>query len=185
MITHDRHAHYTIDDFKRIPEGTLVQLIGGRLVYEPAPTPYHQRISMTIAYKLVEHVHKHRLGIVIASPIDVYFSELDAYQPDIIFIAAEREKIIREKMVEGAPDMVTEILSPSNTRSDLKRKQEIYERSGVREYWIVDPKKKIVDCFTNVGGRFRRDARVDIDGVVRSSVIEGFKVEGSTIFNPY
>jgi Uma2 family endonuclease len=183
MITHDQHARYTYADFMRLPEETPVELIGGRLVYEPPPTPYHQLISCALQVELVIHVRKHNIGIVLAAPIGVYFSNLDTFQPDLLFIAAQHREIIGAKVIESAPDMIIEILSPSNTRRDLNRKMEVYERSGVREYWIVDPRKKSVDCFTNVEGKFKLDAHVDIDGVIRSSIIEGFEVAARTIFD--
>jgi Uma2 family endonuclease len=183
MITSDHHRHYTFADFMKLPEGTLVQLIGGELVREPAPTSYHQLISSALHDELGPYVRKHKLGVVIASPIDVYFSNVDAYQPDVIFIAAEHREIIGEKYITSAPDMVVEILSPSTASNDLTRKKEVYERSGVREYWIIDPRKKSVDCFTSIEGKFDLAAHVEIDGVVRSTVIEGFEVEARTIFD--
>jgi Uma2 family endonuclease len=128
------------------------------------------------------YVLKRRLGIVYAAPIDVYFDIFDAFQPDIIFIAAERSDIVGEKFVDGAPDMVVEILSPSSATKDLTHKMVVYERSRVREYWVVDPVASTVDVFVNAGGRFALDARVERDGVVRSTVVEGFTVAAAEIF---
>jgi Uma2 family endonuclease len=183
MIARDGNVYYSVEDFMRIPEETPVELIGGRLVHEPTPTIYHQRISFVLCIKLGIYVEERRLGLVFAAPTGVHLTIIDTYEPDICFIAEEHRGILGDALINGAPDMVIEILSPSNTRKEMRRKMEIYESTGVREYWIVDPKKKVVDCFTSIEGKFDLAAHVDIDGIVRSTVIEGFEVEARTIFD--
>ena len=85
----------------------------------PAPNIYHQRISKRLERELLKLEEK-GLGEVLYSPIDVYFSETETYQPDILFIAKERLNIIGEQRIEGAPDLIMEILSPSTAYYDLK-----------------------------------------------------------------
>src|SRR4051812_32162264 len=185
MITREDHFPYTFNDYLLLPEGAPVQLIGGELVREPSPTPLHQRVSGALFLELSKYILERGLGMVYAAPLDVYFDKFDAFQPDIIFISSERSGIIGNKFIEGAPDLVIEILSPSSVTNDLTRKKAVYERSGVREYWIVDPRKGTIDCLTNVDGEFRDDGRVDGDGVLRSTTIAGFEVEARTIFGRF
>ena len=114
---------YTYEDYAKLPEGSPYQLIGGDLIMVPAFTPYHQRISRKIEFLLLQHVERNDLGEVLYSPIDVYFGEEDTFQPDIIFISKERSAIIGETKIEGAPDLIIEILSPSTAYYDLGRKE--------------------------------------------------------------
>jgi len=183
MITRDPHFPYTFTEYLLLPEGAPIQLIGGELVREPAPTPYHQRISGTLFLEFSKYVLERRLGAVYAAPIDVYFDIFDAFQPDIIFISSERSGIVREKYVEGAPDMVVEILSPSSARKDLTHKMVVYERSGVREYWIVDPMDATVDLYERIDGRFTLTQQCGEGGIIRSSVVKGFSIAVETIFS--
>ena len=88
------------------------------------------------------------------SPIDVYFSETETYQPDLVFIIKERLNIIGEQKIEGAPDVIMEILSPATAYYDLKAKMHVYEKSGVKEYWVVDPMEKSIEIYENKDGTF-------------------------------
>ncbi len=148
----------------------------------PAPTPYHQRISRKIEYALIEFTDAESLGEVLDSPIDVYLSETETYQPDIIFISKERLGIIGEKRIEGAPDLVVEILSPATAYYDLRHKMRVYETSGVKEYWIVDPVEKTVEIYENVSGEFKMFSKAREKGGVRSKLLQGFEIQLVKIF---
>ena len=82
--------------------------------------------------------------MVFHAPTDVVFSNTDTVQPDIVFVSAEREYIITERNIRGAPDLVVEILSPSTANRDRTFKRTLYERHGVNEYWMVDTDAKNV-----------------------------------------
>ena len=130
---------YTYEDYRNLPEGAPYQLIEGELILTPSPMPYHQEISRELGFRLLTFVKKNDLGHVFYAPLDVYFSERDVYQPDILFIEKDRRKIIGKTKIEGSPDIVMEILSPSTAYYDLRKKFRVYAKQGVREYWIVDP----------------------------------------------
>jgi Uma2 family endonuclease len=138
---------YTYADYVLLPEGAPYQLIGGKLVMTPVPTTYHQIISMRLELKFANFVNEKNLGLVLDAPIDVYFGEKETYQPDIIFIDRDRFHIIESAMINGAPDLVVEILSPSTGYYDLKKKARTYARHGVREYWIADPEDKSIEAY--------------------------------------
>ncbi len=120
----------------------------------PAPATYHQRISKRLEWELLKLEEK-GLGEVLDAPVDVYFSETETYQPDLLFITKERLDIIGEEKIEGAPDLIMEILSPATAYYDLKPKFHVYEQSGVKEYWVVDPIEKSIEIFENKEGSFR------------------------------
>ncbi len=172
----------TTADFDALPEGTLVQLIDGELMSSPAPTPTHQWIIMQLGGQLNGFVLNHKLGFVYSSPIDVYFLEDEAYQPDIIFISHERLKQQPEK-ITIAPDLIVEVLSPSNAYHDLVHKKNVYEASGVKEYWIVDPREKTVEVFENRSGLFVLRVKANKTGTVSSALLAGFVFNLDAIFS--
>ncbi|MGI9861047.1 Uma2 family endonuclease [Moorella naiadis] len=173
---------YTYDDYRQLPEGAPYQLIGGELVLTPAPTSYHQIISSWLEFKMMAYVTANDLGMVLYAPLDVYLEKTETYQPDIIFVSRERLHIIKQEKIDGAPDLVVEILSPTTAYYDLRKKYREYEKHGVREYWIVDPGEQTIQVFTLEAGKFKLNQEVEKEGEVRSRVIDGFSVAGAAIF---
>ena len=173
---------YTYEDYAKLPEGAPYQLIGGELIITPAPTPYHQRISRKIEFLLIEYVEKNELGEVFDAPIDVYFEETETYQPDIIFISKERLNIIGETKIKGAPDLIIEILSPATAYYDLGRKYEVYEKNGVKEYWIVHPERKSIEIYQNQEGQFKLIQIAKEKDTVNSSLFKDFELNLEKIF---
>jgi Uma2 family endonuclease len=130
----------TYEDFERFPEdGLRHEILDGVHVVTPAPFTQHQVVSARLFRKLDSFVEGGGLGKVLYAPLDVVLSEHDIVEPDLLFVATDRLFIVQEKNVQGAPDLVIEILSKGTRRRDLGDKREIYERSGVREYWVLDP----------------------------------------------
>lgn len=174
---------YTYEDYTKLPEGAPYQLIGGRLVMTPAPSTYHQIISARLMMKFADFAQRKGVGLVLYAPIDVYFEETETYQPDIVFISRERLNIIADERIKGAPDMIIEILSPRTAYYDLKKKFKVYERHGVREYWIVDPEDRSIAVYENREGEFTLAWEVTRKGKIESKVILGFELEVETIWN--
>lgn len=174
---------YTYEDYAKLPEGAPYQLIGGQLVMTPSPTPYHQEVSKRLEYLLYEFVEKKSsLGKIYDAPIDVYFEQGETYQPDIIFISNEKLHIIKKDKVEGAPDLIIEILSPTTAYYDLKHKKMTYERYGVREYWLVDPLEKSIEVYENREGKFVFAVEAEKQGKLRSVILPGFEIDLKEIF---
>ena len=173
---------YTYADYALLPEGAPYQLIGGKLVMTPAPSTYHQAISIRLLEKFLFFMAEKDLGMIYHAPIDVYFEEKETYQPDIIFIAKERLLIIEPARINGAPDLVVEILSPSTGYYDLKKKARIYARHGVREYWIVDPEDKSIEVHVGQKGKFGLNQRVEEKGEIKSLVLDKLKIEVRDVF---
>jgi Uma2 family endonuclease len=173
---------YTYEDYAKLPEGAPYQLIGGELVMTPSPVPYHQIILRRIGFELVKFVEERKYGEVIYAPMDVYLSETETYQPDIIFISNERVNIIGDKKIEAAPDLVIEILSESTAYYDLKHKKRVYEKSGVKEYWIVDPMEKSIEVYENTETGFKLFSNAIQTGKISSKLLEGLEIELEKVF---
>jgi Uma2 family endonuclease len=130
-----------MDVFKMLPEGTLAELINNRLYMSPSPKGRHQRLLTQLILKFGNHIESMQLGELYVAPFDVYLDEeQNAVQPDIIFISSENLNIVNDDdVIHGVPDLIVEILSPGNPDYDKVIKKELYERFGVKEYWIIDP----------------------------------------------
>ena len=148
----------------------------------PSPTPTHQRILRSLVVALHLFVEEHDSGELLFAPMDVYLSEIDTPQPDILFIAKARLDIIGEKYIEDAPDLIMEILSPSTAYYDLKKKKRLYEASGVKEYWIVDPEDQEIEIYALVEGRFELFGREAGQGTITSKLLAGFSVDLADVF---
>ena len=141
-----RQGEYTLEDYYAIPDGIRVELIDG-VIYDffGAPTLIHQSIIGVIYAKLLAHVTAHRgQCMTFFSPINVQLDcdDKTMLQPDLV-IVCDRDKFNR-RCIYGAPDFVIEVLSPSTRRKDMVTKLDKYMAAGVREYWMIDPKKKTV-----------------------------------------
>ncbi|MFN0238901.1 MAG: Uma2 family endonuclease [Aquificaceae bacterium] len=161
----------TIADYEALPEGSPYQLIEGELIMSPAPGFEHFGSSFNLVLKLADLVYRAGKGRVIYAPVDLYLDEENAYQPDIMVVLKGSRARITSKGVHGPPDVVVEILSPSTAYYDLTQKKDVYERSGVREYWIVDPLRKSLEVYLNTEKGFELISRAKGKGTVRSEVL--------------
>ena len=175
---------YTYQDYLDLPEdGKRYEVINGELVMAPAPNTSHQKVSVKLEFAIEKFLEKDNIGTLLHAPIAVVLSETVVLQPDIVFIANENSGIITEKNLSGAPDLIIEIVSPSSGYYDLIEKKEIYEKFGVKEYWIVDPRNRWLEIYFNENDKFRLMQRVEKTGIANSIVLPGFKIQLETIFN--
>jgi Uncharacterized protein conserved in cyanobacteria len=144
----------TVHDYLKLPEGSPYQLIQGELVISPAPSIFHQKISKRIFQILYKNIENDQKGEVFYSPVDVYLDEESVFQPDLVVVLKDGKAKIEEKGIIGAPDVVIEVLSSSSAYYDLVEKKEVYQKYGVKEYWIVDLKRKTVEIYKNSDNEF-------------------------------
>jgi len=173
---------YTYEDYLKTPEDERYELIEGDLLMTPAPIPIHQRISRKIEVELDEFVTDNDLGEIFDAPCDVYLDDENVVQPDILFISKERLNIIGDKNIQGAPDLVIEILSESTASRDLIQKKMLYAKFGVKEFWIVSPVEKTINIFILRDKAYELYKTYEEDGVLESPMLKGFKMELKGIF---
>ena len=164
---------YRESDYLRLPEQPRCELLYGRLPVTPAPTIRHQLVMAEVGYFLREHARRHG-GLSVFSPVDVVLADHSIVQPDVIYVSRERAGIVRQR-IEGAPDLVVEILSPSTARRDTLEKMRLYAESGVVEYWIVDPVLETFEFLENTSDGFR--VRLPEGGVYRSAGIPNLELD--------
>ena len=130
--------------FKMLPEGTLAEVIENTLYMSPTPSTKHQRLVTLLLTQIHKYVSENSLGEVFPAPLDVFLDEhSNAVQPDILFISNQKISILDNNgAIRGAPDFIIEILSPGSIKHDQVTKKNLYEKSGVKEHWIVDPDNK-------------------------------------------
>lgn len=174
---------FTYQDYLELPDdGNLYEIINGELIMTPAPVPKHQLIHRKIQNRLTNFVEENRLGEILYAPCDVLLSETNLVQPDIFFIAKANRKIIGEKNIQGIPDLIIEILSPTTAYYDLIEKKELYEKFGVKEYWIVDPKKKWIEIYTLEERKYKLHQRGEKTDKINSRLLKGFELGLKKIF---
>ena len=153
MVTRTSRGPYTYADYLLTPDDARYELIDGELIVAPTPIPLHQRISMNFSNLLGPFIKAQGLGQLLAAPLDVFLSDTNVLQPDILFISNERSHIIGETNIQGAPDLVIEIASPSTEQRDRGVKQELYALFGVLEYWRAYPRTQTVEVLRLENGR--------------------------------
>ncbi len=158
-----------LEVWETLPEGTLCQIINNKLVMSPAPIVIHQQVLNEINIEVSIFLRKNSLGKIIISPVDVYFSEKNILQPDILFVTNENLHKIKSKGLVGSPDLVIEILSPSTAHLDYEEKKIIYERYGVQEYFIVEPNSNSVTAYFLKDGEY--EEQENTKGTINSVIL--------------
>jgi len=155
---------YRRKDYDALPEQPRCELLFGRLYLTGSPTLWHQVVA--------SYLWRHLEGIAVAAggyasiaPLDVAFADHSVVQPDVIYVSPQRLGIL-EVRIEGAPDLLIEVLSPASSRRDRGEKLSLYAQTGVREYWIVDPGTRQIEFLVNEAGRFI--VALPVAGVYRS-----------------
>jgi Uma2 family endonuclease len=146
-------TRYTVAEYDQLPESMLpTELIDGEILVSPAPLLTHQLVLGNLYYFLRISVPG---GVVAFAPVDVQLDDSNVFQPDLLWIAEGNERCtVTEQRVIGAPDLVVEIVSKGTERRDRVQKFQLYEKYGVREYWIIDLKLKTVQVWSLQGSEF-------------------------------
>src|SRR5438552_13301793 len=173
----------TRNDYQEMPEGPpYFQVIEGELVMSPSANMFHQDIAGRIYAIILQFLEKKPLGEVFISPLDVFLSDVNVFQPDVVFVSNARRSILTEHGIEGAPDLVVEILSPGTARYDKGSKRKIYARTGVKELWIVDPELKSIQVYELTKNAETPAATHGADSAFKSPLLPGLRIRVAAIF---
>lgn len=173
----------TYEDYLQLPEDrNRYEILDGDLEVTPSPTTRHQAVSRELLFLLHGHVRKHALGQVFDAPTDVILADTTVVVPDLLFVRAGRASIIQERGIEGPPDLVVEILSPSTSKRDREAKAKLYARYGVGHYWIVDPEERSIELHELEGESYRLVTKESGDATLRPTLFPGLVVSLSTIW---
>lgn len=168
-----------LDDFE---DGFFYELLNGEIVKRSSPSTDHQSASFNLSLILGNFVKEKKLGRCFTAPFDVVFDEENLVQPDLLFVSAARAGIVTANCVEGAPDLIVEILSPGTFKTDRNDKMKLYRRSGVPEYWIIDPKSRTIEVYVLQDGEYNLASFAVETGDVNSTVLPGLTVSVQQVF---
>lgn len=174
----------TWEDLQATPDdGNCYEVLDGELVMTPSPIVLHQTTARRIVKFVGGYIDDHGLGEYWFAPLGVRLGEHDIPEPDFLFVAKEHlAERVRREAIHGPPDLVVEILSESSFRRDLLKKRRIYARSGIPEYWIVDPEDRSVTVLSLDGDSYRDSDAVRGATVIPSRVLPGLTTKAGQLF---
>jgi Uma2 family endonuclease len=181
MAFGDKIERFCYEDYLTWPEGERWEIIDGR-AYDmtPAPSFKHQRIVGN-TYHLIRRALRDRRCVAGIAPTDIILSQYDVVQPDVFVVCDEGK--INDQSIQGAPDLVIEVLSPSTSRKDRWEKKALYERSGVLEYILIDPEGQYVERYLlEEKSRFDRGEVFSLDQTLRLESLEGAELPVWEVF---
>lgn len=177
---------YTYRDYCYLPDdGRRYEIVDGELYVNPAPAPFHQTVSRRLQYALMRQLEEPGLAWVFNAPIDVILDETTVVQPDLAVVRLSRKDLVTSRAIEGPPDVVIEILSPSTRGNDTFLKKTSYAKYGVAEYWIVDPEHGFVEVFGLGEGGYTLRARFDRAATLISEVLAEVAIPLAPVFKPH
>ena len=176
----------TYEDLVALPDdGMRHELIDGEHYVTPSPRLPHQFIAGDLYLLLGNYVRERSLGVVLFAPFDVVFSRYDVVVPDLTYFTSARFKeVVGDENAQGGPDLAIEILSPSTRRRDEILKRRLYERTGVPEYWIVDPELETVKVHRLVEGKYQKAGELSLeeDAVLTTPLLPELRLPLKQIF---
>jgi len=184
------------------------EIIEGVKIMAPSPYMGHGNVTANLVTIIGGYARVNKLGIAFADNLDVHFPDGNLFRPDFTFVSAANEKLFlgkRNMTLHGVPDMVAEIFSKSTMKRDLGIKKDVYERNGVKEYWIIDPWRETIDVYLLRGGKYEfgghyenwsehdleeredlpEEERPPVEMEIPVGVLDGFKVKIKNIFGWY
>ena len=169
----------TYEEYRLFPEdGRRHELIGGEHFVTPSPTSVHQRFVRNLGFLLYDFVKNHNLGEVFFAPLDVVLSTRDVVQPDLLFLSGARMHRLTRENVQGAPDLVVEVVSEPSRQIDRKLKRALYEKYDVLEYWVADPELRILEVFRrDEAGRLVKAAEFEDAGTLATPLLPGLEID--------
>jgi Uma2 family endonuclease len=178
-------GQWTYEDYLRLPDdGRRYEVLRGVLYVSAAPNPLHQFALRNLVRRLSVFLEGHPVGEFYLPPTDLILPHgLTApVQPDLFYISGEWKGTVTSRTMEGVPDLVAEILSPSTRRIDRKDKFDAYAEAGVREYWLADPLARSMEVFVLRDGAYALLKKFERGERLRSEVIPGFEPPLDKIF---
>lgn len=189
-------AYDTRDDY---------EVIEGEKIMAPSADVWHNNVVVKLAMIIGIHAATNKLGLVFTDSLDVHFPDGNLFKPDFMFIRVENSKIVidnKHNTIHGVPDMVAEIFSRSTMKRDVGIKKDVYERNGVREYWLINPWSESIEVYILRDGKYVLDnvyqnysddelaeltdeERAKIEMEIPVDVLDGFKVKIRNIFGWY
>ena len=183
MATQSSGTLVTYEDYCNLPDDERYEVIDGELLMAAAPSVLHQMVQDNIGLPLSTFIKANNLGRVFYSATDVLLSDTNVVQPDILFVSRGRSHILTFNVINGAPDLVIEILSPSTAQRDRTQKRELYARFRVSEYWQADTEGQRVVVLALVGNDYEVAGEYGMGETLVSPLLAGLTLNVDDIFD--
>lgn len=178
----DSEREWTYEDYRALPEdGNRYEVIDGRLFASPAPSPYHQTLSRRIQF-LFYPLEQAGQGQIFNAPIDLLMQGATPVQPDLVFLTSEQASLVTRRALEGVPELLVEILSPSTAGRDRTLKLNKYATCGVPHYWIVDPFARTVEMYRLFDHHYRLESALNEHDCIDCAHFAGVTLDMPALF---
>lgn len=181
MAVAKRAGEWTYEDVFDLPEGKRFEITYGELYEMPSPNADQAAIIMNLIARLLP-LTTELGGRLYTAPLDVFLPDANPVQPDLLVLLPDRLDLVKRRGVEGAPDIVIEVLSPSDPKRDRVMKKALYARGGVREYWLVSPEAGIIEVMVLEGDVYCLHVRAGDEEPVSSEVLPTLSFPASEVF---
>ena len=176
----------TYDDFVQFPDdGLRHELIDGEHYVTPSPNTKHQTVSLNLTVLIGSWLERNPIGQLFHAPFDVVFSHVDVVEPDLLYLSnARAAEALTPQHVRGVPELVIEIGSPGTRKRDETVKRRLYERTGVSEYWVVDPELDTIRVYRRQGEAFARVSELSAEArdVLKTELLPGLEIPLARVF---
>jgi Uma2 family endonuclease len=182
MVMTKPAGSWRYDDLIALPDdGNRFEIIAG-VLHELPPPGWDHAVTVAALMSLLGPLFAQLGGVLVTAPVGVFFRGADRVQPDLRGLLPGSSAAPSRRGVEGPPDLLIEVLSPSNRGYDRLTKRELYTRAGVREYWLVDPVTRTIEILGLGDGEFQLAAAAAEDETISSPLLGGAEFPLSTIF---
>ena len=164
-----------------IDEDQKAHLINGVMIMESPASNTHEDLFGFLYTILRLYTSRKKSGIVRGSRTIIRFSEYSGAEPDVLFVSNANHHIVKSQYIDGPPDMIVEIVSPSTRHLDKGKKRKLYAQFGVKEYWLIDPSRVTAEFFYNHQGNWM-PLPVDENGIFHSKVLKDFWLRVDWLF---
>lgn len=179
-----RQGEWTYEMYSALPDdGHHYEVMQGVLMMSPAPEMAHQGIVGLIYRYLSDHIFLVRRGLVFTGPADVVLFPKKIVQPDVLVLLKNHMDQLKEKYIEGAPDLVVEIISPGSVTYGRLIKHSLYEQSGIPEYWLVNPEEQSIEVFVLEMGKYHSLGEFRHEQIVQSRLVPNETVQATWFFD--
>jgi Uma2 family endonuclease len=176
----------TYDDFMQFPDdGLRHELIDGEHYVTPSPNTRHQAISLQLTLLIGNWLERNPIGRLFYAPLDVVLSDFDVVEPDLLYLSnARAADVLSQQHVRGVPELVIEIGSPGTRKRDETIKRRLYERTGVSEYWVVDPEIDTIRVYGREADGFARVVELSAEAgdVLTTPLLPGLEIPLTRVF---
>ena len=174
---------YTWNDIKDLPESAgRTEIVNGDLIMSPTPAGSHQRICTELGATIAPLVKRRDLGVFYSSPFHVIFDAHVHYEPDLCFVSKDRLDIIQENYINGPPDLIIEVISEGNRTHDTVVKFRHYEKYGVKEYWLVDQRDRLISVYALRDSKYERLGAHAPGDSLHSEVLPNLSFDPASVF---